>query len=87
MVGNNPGSGFDVTARTATRAMEDAKIARNVEVFNLAGASGTVALQRLVNEKGNGDLMMMMESVEAAEVVGVAGVEGGVVGRGRGGDE
>ena len=69
------------------RYEENRRLARNVEVFNLAGASGTVALQRLVNKKGNGDLMMMTESVEAAEVVGVAGVEGGVVGRGRGGDE
>jgi putative tricarboxylic transport membrane protein len=40
--------------------MEDAKLARNVEVQNLAGAGGTVALQRLVNEKGNGDLIQQM---------------------------
>jgi putative tricarboxylic transport membrane protein len=60
MVPNAPGSGYDVTGRTAAKAMEDANIARNIEVFNLAGAGGTVGLQRLVNEKGNGDLMMMM---------------------------
>src|SRR6266511_5942839 len=60
MVPTAAGGGYDVTARTAAKAMEDAKIARNVEVFNLTGAGGTVALQRLVNEKGNGDLAMMM---------------------------
>jgi putative tricarboxylic transport membrane protein len=59
MVPNTPASGFDVTARTAAKAMEEADIARDIEVFNLAGAGGTVALQRLVNEKGNGDLTMM----------------------------
>jgi putative tricarboxylic transport membrane protein len=31
-----------------------------VEVFNLPGAGGTVGLQRLVDEKGNGKLLMQM---------------------------
>lgn len=60
MVPAAPGGGYDVTARTAAKAMEDAKIAANVQVFNLAGAGGTVGLQRLVNEKGTADLAMMM---------------------------
>jgi putative tricarboxylic transport membrane protein len=60
LVGTAPGGGFDQTARTAAKVMEDAKLARNVEVQNLAGAGGTVALQRLVNEKGNGDLIQQM---------------------------
>jgi putative tricarboxylic transport membrane protein len=60
MVPTTPGSGFDVTARTAAKAMEDADIARDIDVFNLAGAGGAVALRRLVNENGNGDLTMMM---------------------------
>ena len=60
MVPNNPGSGFDVTARSAALAMEDAGLARNVEVFNLPGAFGTVGLQRLVDERGNGALLMQM---------------------------
>jgi putative tricarboxylic transport membrane protein len=60
IVPNNPGGGYDITARTAAKAMEDAGIARAIEVFNLAGAGGTVALARLVNERGNGELMMMM---------------------------
>lgn len=60
MVPNNPGGGYDVTARTATRIMEEAELAERPEVFNLAGAGGTVGLSRVVNEAGNGDLMMMM---------------------------
>jgi putative tricarboxylic transport membrane protein len=60
MVPNTPGSGYDLTARTATKAMEDAGLARNVEVFNVPGAGGTVGLQRIVNEKGNGKLLMQM---------------------------
>ncbi|UWZ34370.1 tripartite tricarboxylate transporter substrate binding protein [Dactylosporangium roseum] len=60
MVPNSPGSGYDTTARTASKAMEDANLARSIEVFNLAGAGGTVGLQRLVNEKGNGDMIMQM---------------------------
>jgi len=31
-----------------------------LEVFNLEGAGGTVGLQRLVNEKGNADILMQM---------------------------
>jgi putative tricarboxylic transport membrane protein len=60
LVPNSPGSGYDTTARTATKAMEDAGLARNVEVFNVAGAGGTVGLQRLVNEKANDKLLMQM---------------------------
>src|SRR4051812_25530458 len=52
MVPNSPGSGYDTTARAVAAAMEDAKVAKGVEVFNLEGAGGTVGLQRLVNEKG-----------------------------------
>lgn len=60
MVPNSPGSGYDTTARTAMKAMEEAGLAKNVEVFNLAGAGGTVGLQRIVNEKGNANLVMQM---------------------------
>ena len=60
LVGTAPGGGFDQTARVAAKAMEDAKLARNVQVQNLAGAGGTIALQKLVNYKGNGDLIQQM---------------------------
>ncbi len=60
MVPNSPGGGYDLTARTAVKIMQDDKITGRVEVFNVIGAGGTVAMARLMNEKGNGDLMMMM---------------------------
>jgi putative tricarboxylic transport membrane protein len=60
LVPNSPGSGYDTTARTAAKAMEDAGLARNIEVFNVAGAGGVVGLQRLVNEKGSDSLLMQM---------------------------
>lgn len=60
LVPNSPGSGYDTTARLAAKAMQDAKLAETIEVFNSAGAGGTVGLQRLVNEKGQDDILMQM---------------------------
>ncbi|GAB3440944.1 tripartite tricarboxylate transporter substrate binding protein [Phycicoccus ginsengisoli] len=60
MVPNSPGGGYDTTARTAAKVMEAEKITGQVQVFNLPGAGGTVGLQRVVNEKGNGKLAMQM---------------------------
>jgi putative tricarboxylic transport membrane protein len=60
MVPNSPGGGYDLTARTAVKIMEDDDITGRVEVFNVIGAGGTVAMARLMNEKGNEDLMMTM---------------------------
>lgn len=60
MVPTGPGGGYDMTARTAAKVMEEAGLARNVEVFNLAGAGGTVGLARLINERRNGKLIMQM---------------------------
>jgi putative tricarboxylic transport membrane protein len=60
MVPNSPGSGYDTTARAWAQVLEDEGLAESVEVFNLEGAGGTVGLQRLVNEKGNAELLMQM---------------------------
>ncbi|GIG91173.1 tripartite tricarboxylate transporter substrate binding protein [Plantactinospora endophytica] len=60
LVPNAPGSGYDVTARTAAKAMADAGVARGVEVFNLPGGGGVVGLRRLGYERGNPHLMMLM---------------------------
>lgn len=60
MVPNTPGSGYDLTARSAVKILEDEGLARDVEVFNLPGASGAVGLARLVGERGNGRLLMQM---------------------------
>ena len=60
IVPNSPGSGYDTTARAAAKAMEDAGLARSIEVSNVAGAGGTVGLQRVANEKGKGTLLLQM---------------------------
>lgn len=60
MVPNSPGGGYDTTARSIARIMEDEGLAKALEVFNLEGAGGTVGLQRTVSESGNGDLAMQM---------------------------
>ena len=51
LVPNAPGGGYDITARTAAKAMEDAELTGALEVFNLPGAGGTVGLGRTVNEQ------------------------------------
>ena len=60
LVPNAPGGGYDATGRTAAKVMEDERILRGVEVFNLEGAGGTLGLARLVNESGNGKVAMLM---------------------------
>lgn len=60
MVPNSPGGGYDLTARTAVKIMQDDHITGRIEVFNVIGAGGTVAMARLMNERGNDDLMMTM---------------------------
>ncbi|MFF1566411.1 Bug family tripartite tricarboxylate transporter substrate binding protein [Streptomyces sp. NPDC058293] len=60
LVPNTPGGGYDTTARTAARVMDETHIAPDVQVFNLPGAGGTVGLQRIVDERGNGELALQM---------------------------
>ncbi len=60
MVPNSPGGGFDVTARTAVKIAESTGVTGAVEVFNLSGGGGVLALSRLMHENGNPDLVMMM---------------------------
>lgn len=60
MIPNSPGGGYDLTGRAAARAMEDNDLTGRFEITNVLGASGTVAMQRLLNERGAEDLMMIM---------------------------
>ena len=60
LVPNSPGGGYDTTARVAAKVMDETDVAASTEVFNLAGAGGTVGLARMVNEEGNADLTMLM---------------------------
>jgi putative tricarboxylic transport membrane protein len=60
MIPNSPGGGYDQTGRAAVHVMETTDLTGRFEITNVIGASGTVAMQRLLNEKGADDLMMTM---------------------------
>lgn len=60
MIPNRPGGGYDLTGRAAVKVMEDEDITPRFEVFNVVGASGTVAMARLINEAGNDNLLQCM---------------------------
>jgi putative tricarboxylic transport membrane protein len=51
-----PGSGWDQTARSVQDALKQASLAKTVEVKNVPGASGTVALAQVAPQKGKKDL-------------------------------
>lgn len=57
-----PGGGWDSTARALQKAIDDDGLtAKNVEVYNVAGAGGTVGLAQLVDQdKGKPDSLMVM---------------------------
>jgi putative tricarboxylic transport membrane protein len=58
MIPNSPGGGYDQTGRAAVHVMETEELTGRFEVTNVIGASGSVAMQRLLNEEGASDLMM-----------------------------
>jgi putative tricarboxylic transport membrane protein len=58
MIPNSPGGGYDQTGRAAVHVMEEEDLTGRFEITNVVGASGTVAMQRLLNEEGADDLMM-----------------------------
>src|SRR5207302_4602034 len=55
-----PGGGWDQTARSMQQALVAEKIARSVQVTNVAGAGGTVGLAQFVTgAKGDGNQLMV----------------------------
>lgn len=66
-----PGGGWDITARTVAQVLQDAKLVPvPVEVYNKAGAGGTVGLAELINsKKGDPYTMMMMGRVMLGAVL------------------
>lgn len=60
MIPNSPGGGYDLTGRAAAQVLEEDGLTGRFEITNVIGASGTVAMQRLLNERGADDLMMLM---------------------------
>ncbi|HEV2930647.1 MAG TPA: hypothetical protein VGW74_18340 [Propionibacteriaceae bacterium] len=64
----SPGGGWDTTARLLQRVIRSTGIARNVQVFNVEGAGGTIGLGQLSRETDDALLMMMgLVMVGAAE--------------------
>ncbi|WP_456550192.1 Bug family tripartite tricarboxylate transporter substrate binding protein [Blastococcus sp. SYSU D00813] len=55
----SPGGGWDTTARVLQRVIQTSGIARNVQVFNVEGAGGTIGLGQLAREDDDALLMMM----------------------------
>jgi putative tricarboxylic transport membrane protein len=54
-----PGGGWDQTARSMQQALTTTALAKSVQVFNVAGAGGSVGLAQLINAKGDGRLLMV----------------------------
>ncbi len=54
-----PGGGWDTTARLLQRVIRSTGLARNVQVFNVEGAGGTIGLGQLSREADDALLMMM----------------------------
>ena len=55
----SPGGGWDTTARLLQRVIRSTALARNVQVFNVEGAGGTIGLGQLSRESDDALLMMM----------------------------
>lgn len=56
-----PGGGWDSTSRAMQRVMQETSVRKRVDVFNVAGAGGTIGLAQLVaQEQGKGDILMTM---------------------------
>lgn len=63
-----PGGGWDTTARAAQPAFESSGAARSVEVVNVPGAGGTIALAQLAGQRGKKDTLMVMGQVMVGAV-------------------
>nr|WP_296778420.1 tripartite tricarboxylate transporter substrate binding protein [Rhodococcus sp. (in: high G+C Gram-positive bacteria)] len=72
LIPNIPGGGYDHTARTMARILEQNDLTGPIERFNVVGGGGSVALARLMREAGNEKLLAMA----GVGVVGAAQVNG-----------
>jgi len=56
---NSPGGGYDQTGRAAVGVLDrDDLTGGDIQVTNILGAGGSVAMARLMSEEGNGNLLM-----------------------------
>jgi putative tricarboxylic transport membrane protein len=54
-----PGGGWDQTARSLQQSMTAEKLVKSAQVINIPGAGGTVGLAQFVNNKGDGNSLMV----------------------------
>jgi putative tricarboxylic transport membrane protein len=60
MIPGTPGGGFDAAARTLGKALQEAKLAKNVLYENKGGAGGAVGLAQFVNaSKGDPNALIV----------------------------
>jgi len=56
---NSPGGGYDQTGRAAVGVLDRGDMTGgDIQVTNILGAGGSVAMSRLMSEEGNGNLLM-----------------------------
>jgi putative tricarboxylic transport membrane protein len=54
-----PGGGWDQTARSLQQSVTAEKLVKSAQVINVPGAGGTVGLAQFVNNKGDGNALMV----------------------------
>lgn len=61
LIPNSPGGGYDQTGRAARQVMLDRDITGgSIDVTNIIGAGGSVAMTELMNEQGDPNVMMVV---------------------------
>lgn len=70
MIPANPGGGWDSTGRALGKALQDAKVADNVNFENKGGAAGALGLAQFVNaNKGDPNALMVMGAVMLGGII------------------
>lgn len=69
LVGAAPGGGWDTVARELQTAMRENGIVANPQVVNVPGAAGTIALEQLLQMRGQSDVVMVTGTVMLGGVV------------------
>ncbi|WP_332814630.1 Bug family tripartite tricarboxylate transporter substrate binding protein [Ramlibacter sp.] len=70
MIPANPGGGWDSTGRALGKALQDAKVAYNVNFENKGGAAGALGLAQFVNaNKGDPNALMVMGAVMLGGII------------------
>ena len=65
-----PGGGWDQTARVMQQVLRELRLARSVQVVNVAGAAGTIGLARFAqSERGRDDALLVTGLVMVSGVV------------------